>query len=525
VQPTTVQPRDSATAAPLPAEAEKPHTESGLALLSEGDQVLSTSLVSVGLMTSDQMQEALRYGKENHRDLRQSVLELNFIGPEKLNELAFERITNLALGNGMAAHGDVGSGVPAVATTPLSPDRVKFERDVRNELRELAATATLPDLLAHVLERALESRATDIHFDPRENGLRVRYRIDGQLQDILDVDPSLMTALASRIKVMSNLNIVERRHSQDGRITIQHQNRPRDLRVCTFPTALGEKIVIRVYEILTDAPSFEHLGMSALQAEQLSRIVARPYGAVLVAGPVGPGKTSTLYNCLGKINSPALNIMTIEDPIENRIEGINQTQVDNRGDLRFADGLKAMLRQDPDVIMIGEIRDDETARIGIRASLTGVLVFSTIHASDSPSTIGNLYNYGIPGYQISSSLLAVVSQRLLRKICPYCRVSYTADAKVLAALELNPEEHEGLVLHKGLGCPACFQTGYHGRTGIFEIMEVGEELRELIFQQIPKDILRRVAIDLGMQTLKSAAVDKILEGTTTVEEAYRVVLM
>jgi type IV pilus assembly protein PilB len=193
--------------------------------------------------------------------------------------------------------------------------------------------------------------------------------------------------------------------------------------------------------------------------------------------------------------------------------------------MRFSDGLRSMLRQDPDVIMIGEIRDDETARIGIRASLTGVLVFSTIHASDSPSTIGNLYNFGIPGYQLSNSLLGIVSQRLIRKICPYCRVNYQADAKIMAALELDPEEHEGLMLHRGVGCAACFQTGYLGRTGIFEIMEIGEEIRELIFQQIPKDVLRRVAVDMGMQTLKSSAVDKILDGTTTVEEAYRVVSM
>jgi type II secretory ATPase GspE/PulE/Tfp pilus assembly ATPase PilB-like protein len=240
---------------------------------------------------------------------------------------------------------------------------------------------------------------------------------------------------------------------------------------------------------------------------------------------VGAGKTSTLYSCLGKVNEPSRNIMTIEDPIEHRIPGINQMQIDPRGELRFSDGLKAMLRQDPDVIMIGEIRDDETAKIGIRAALTGVLVFSTIHASDSPGTISNLSTFGIPGYQLSSSLLAVVSQRLIRKICPYCRVSYPADAKVLAALELDPEQHEGLTLQRGVGCPACFQTGFLGRTGVFEIMDINETIRELIFQQIPKDILRRVAVDLGMRTLKSSAVDKVLEGVTTVEEVYRVVAM
>ena len=478
-------------------------------------------LIQSGLITMDQLQAAQLYSVENHRDLRQAILELNLISAERLNALAFERLTALAGGNG--------SAVPAVERRsrqrPLLPDQAKQQRDIRNELRELAATATLSDLVGQILERGFDSRATDIHFDPQEHGLRIRYRVDGQLQDVLELDMATATPVISRIKVMSNLNIVERRHSQDGRITIQHLNRPRDLRVATFPTALGEKIVIRIHEVLTDGHGFERLGLSPAQSEQMGKLIARPYGAVLVAGPVGSGKTSTLYNCLGKVNSPTRNVMTIEDPIEYRIAGVNQTQVDSRGDMRFSDGLRAMLRQDPDVIMIGEIRDDETARIGIRASLTGVLVFSTIHASDSPSTIGNLYNFGIPGYQLSNSLLGIVSQRLIRKICPYCRVNYQADAKIMAALELDPDEHEGLMLHRGVGCAACFQTGYLGRTGIFEIMEVGEELRELIFQQIPKDVLRRVAVDLGMQTLKSSAVDKILDGTTTVEEAYRVVSM
>ena len=244
-----------------------------------------------------------------------------------------------------------------------------------------------------------------------------------------------------------------------------------------------------------------------------------------MAGPVGAGKSTTLYTCVTKVNSPTRNLMTIEDPSEKRVAGVNQTQVDTRSDMGFSEGLKAMLRQDPDVIMIGEIRDEETATIGIRAAMTGVLVFSTIHGSDSASTIGNLYNFGIPGYQLSNSLLAIVSQRLIRKICPYCRVATQAEPKVLRALELDPEEHGDLTIYRGMGCPSCFQTGYLGRTGIFEIMEVTDELRELIFQQIPKDVLRRMAVDLGLQTLKQSAVDKIIEGVTTVEEAYRVVSM
>jgi type IV pilus assembly protein PilB len=489
--------------------------------LSPADEALVQALIKRGLFTSDQVRSAQQYGAEHGRDLRQSILELNLISPDLLNQLAFERLATLAKGEPERV---LTPKLPApVQTLPLSPDRSQHHRDVRKELQESTLTAPLPELVGQIFQRAFDCRATDIHFDSQETGLRVRYRIDGQLQDILFIEPAMATAMISRMKVMSNLNIVERRHPQDGRISIMHHNRPRDLRVATYPTIYGEKIVIRIHEVLTAIVGFTHLGMSQEQAVAIDRLIAQPYGAVLVAGPVGAGKTSTLYNCLERINSPLRNVMTIEDPIEHRIPGVNQTQVNSQGDMGFSEGLRSMLRQDPDVVMIGEIRDEETARIGIRAALTGVLVFSTLHGSDSPSTISNLYNFGIPGYQLSSSLLAIVSQRLIRKICPYCRVTFKADEKVMMGLELDPDEHRELQLHRGLGCPACFQTGYMGRTGVFEIMMVGEELRDLIFQQIPKDVLRRVAVDLGMRTLKQSAVDKILDGTTTVEEVYRVV--
>jgi type IV pilus assembly protein PilB len=485
---------------------------------SPAEEALIQVLLRKGLLNREQVHAAQSYGAERRRDLRQSILELNLLTPERINELAFEHLAQMAKGDASA-----GTLLATLAATPLSPDRTQQQRDVRKELEEFAATAALPELVSQILERACDCRATDIHFDPQENGLRVRYRIDGQLQDILFLEPGLAVPVTSRLKIISNLNIVERRHSQDGRITIRHANRTRDLRLATFPTSFGEKLVVRIHEVLTDVKGFEHLGMSARQGETLDRLLVQPYGAILVAGPVGAGKTSTLYHCLERINAPTRNVMTIEDPIEHRIPGVNQSQVNSPGEMSFGEGLRAMLRQDPDVIMIGEIRDEETARIGIRAALTGVLVFSTLHGSDAPSTISNLYNFGIPGYQLSSSILAIVSQRLVRRVCPYCRITIPADAKMIAALELEPDEHPDLHLHRGLGCPACFQTGYLGRTGIFEIMEVGEELRDLIFQQIPKDVLRRVAVDLGMQTLKQSAVEKVLEGTTTVEEVYRVV--
>jgi type IV pilus assembly protein PilB len=489
------------------------------------DAILAAVLVKNGVLTADQIEEARRYAEEHRREFKQAILEMNLISPERLNQLAFERLRALAQPEPPAA--DAGPAATEAAGSKamlVLPDRNQIQRDIRKELQDLTQTVPVPELIGQILERAIDCRATDIHFDSLDNGLRVRYRIDGQLQDILFIESSVAAAALSRVKVMSNLNIVERRHSQDGRITIMYNGKPRDLRVATFPTIYGEKIVIRIHEVLTDVVGFHHLGMNKSQAEALDRLIVQPYGAVLVAGPVGAGKTSTLYNCLERINSPLRNVMTIEDPIEHRMPGVNQTQVGSGpGDMSFSEGLRAMLRQDPDIVMIGEIRDEETARIGIRAALTGVLVFSTLHGSDAPSTISNLYNFGIPGYQLSSSLLAIVSQRLVRKICPNCRVCFTPDEKLLLSLELDPDEHQGAELFRGTGCPACFQTGYIGRTGVFEIMMIGEELRDLIFQQIPRDVLRRVAVDLGMRTLKQSAVDKILEGVTTVEEVYRVV--
>lgn len=502
------------------------HNSQTASAASSEDAILAAVLVKNGVLTEDEIEEARRFAEEHRRDFKQAILEKNLISPERLNQLAFERLRALA---------DAPTPTPDAATTPapapsdskaviVLTDRNQVQRDVRKDLQGLSQTASVPELVGQILERAIDCRATDIHFDPIDNGQRIRYRIDGQLQDIVFIEPAVAAAAGSRIKVMSNLNIVERRHSQDGRITIMYNNKPRDLRVATFPTIYGEKIVIRIHEVLTDVVGFHHLGMSKGQAEVMDRLITQPYGAIFVAGPVGAGKTSTLYNSLERINSPLRNLMTIEDPIEHRMPGVNQTQVGGGpGEMSFSEGLRALLRQDPDIVMIGEIRDEETARIGIRAALTGVLVFSTLHGSDSPSTISNLYNFGIPGYQLSSSLLAIVSQRLVRKICPNCRTCYTPDENLILSLELDPDEHRGIQFHRGVGCPACFQTGYIGRTGVFEIMVVSEELRDLIFQQIPRDVLRRVAIDLGMRTLKQSAVDKILEGVTTVEEVYRVV--
>ena len=509
----------------------------------EAEQALGSWLVQDGAISPAQLLAAQGYGRDHKLDLRQALLKLRLVDDAKIRSaLAAPRpaASNRQAGVLVAAEPAPPPAEPAegkaaglipVASDPLAPrpdqipDLARRERDIRAELKVIAASAASPDLVAQIFERAFETRATDIHFDPQDSFLRIRYRIDGQLHDVLELDPALATSLISRLKVMADLNIVERRHAQDGRIQFRHGEQIRDLRMATIPTVLGEKVVVRVHETMTQEYGFDLLGLNAAQTEALTKLCAKPYGAVLVAGPVGAGKTTTLYTCLSRVNTPARNVMTIEDPIERRMLGINQVQVDSRIDMTFGSGLKAMLRQDPDVVMIGEIRDEETAHIGIRAALTGVLVFSTIHAADAPSTLGNLYDFKIPGYMLSNTLLAVISQRLLRKICPHCKVTYPAEEEQLALLDLDPNDHPSVLLARGEGCPACFNTGYLGRSGIFEIMEINDTLRELIFQQISKDVLQRVAVDLGMRTLKQAAVDKVLQGATPLEEVFRVVPM
>ena len=506
------------------------------------EQALGALLIQDGLINSDQLRAVRQYCVQQKIDLRQAILKLKLVPIDQLTKLLSERVPQIleAVDENLpvVARGsesrqgestELSKNAPAVGETGIEsaaafPSELALpDRNVRGELREIAATAGPVDLVTEILGRACDCRATDVHFDPQENHIRVRYRIDGQLHDVLDLDSGIATALVSRLKVMANLNIVERRHAQDGRITIRYKERTRDLRIATIPTVLGEKVVVRIHDALNEAVSFDQLGLNSRESELLTSLCHKPYGAVLVAGPVGAGKTTTLYSCLGRINLPTKNVMTIEDPIEHRISGVNQTQVDSKALVGFSEGLRAMLRQDPDVIMIGEIRDQETAQIGIRAAMTGVLVFSSIHAADSPGTIGNLYEFKIPGYLLSNTLLGIVSQRLMRKICPSCRTLYEPDEKVFSLLGLDPADYPGLVLAKGTGCASCFQTGYLGRTGIFEIMEVGEVLRELIFQQISKDVLRKVAMELGMQTLRQSAVDKVLQGLSTVEEVYRVV--
>jgi len=404
------------------------------------------------------------------------------------------------------------------------PMTIEVEKDGK-KLREMVGTTTIINLVNSIIEGAVNSRATDIHLDPQVNGLRVRYRIDGMLHDVMNIPVSQGPAVVSRVKIMSDLDIINRMHPQDGHIKMKIKDNMQDMRVATIPTTLGEKVTIRLMSETNVLTGLGQLGLEPQQLKILDKLVAKPYGLLLATGPVGSGKTTTLYSCLNKVNILTKNVMTIEDPVEYKLMGTNQIQVNLRTNFDFAEGLRAMLRQDPNTIMVGEIRDGETAKIGVRAALTGVLVFSTMHANEASGVVSNLYNYGIPGFLVSNALIGVVSQRLVRKICENCKESYKPDKDLIKQMALPSREVEGLEFSRGRGCAKCFRTGYLGRTGVYELMEVDEVIKDLIFRMTTKEVIRQVAIDMGMQTLKYSTFNKVKEGITTVEEYFRIVFI
>ncbi len=380
------------------------------------------------------------------------------------------------------------------------------------------------NLVDTILTNAIRVRATDIHIDPQVEGLRVRYRIDGVLHDVLQVPPASASGVVTRIKVMANLDIVERRLPQDAHLTVRTQDRSVNMRVASVPTELGQKLVLRVLDEARVIAGLGRLGLEDEQRELVEDFLTKPYGMLLAVGPVGSGKTTTLYTCMSQVNAPGKNLMSIEDPVEYRLQGANQLQVFRRIGFDFAAGLRAILRQDPDVIMVGEIRDDETAKTAIRAALTGVFVMSTMHAQDAPATVSALFNFGIPGFLASTALLGIVAQRLVRRICPQCKTDYKPTTALLKQLGL-PTKGGGRprAFYRGQGCDHCFHTGYYGRTGIFEVLPMSEEIKDLVFRETVKEVLAQVARDLGLQTLSQSGLNRVVDGTTTVEEYFRVI--
>jgi general secretion pathway protein E len=373
-----------------------------------------------------------------------------------------------------------------------------------------------------MLSQAVRHNVSDIHIEPYQNSLKIRQRLDGLLYDMFTPPKHVQSALTSRIKLMARMNIAEKRLPQDGRIEIKVGNKDIDIRVSTLPTAFGERVVLRLLDKSTVRMSLTDLGMSQERLTIFSRIIKAPNGIVLVTGPTGSGKTTTLYAALSAINRVDINIITVEDPIEYRIPGIGQVQVNPKIDLTFASGLRSIVRQDPDVILIGEIRDLETAEIAIQSALTGHLVFSTLHTNDAPSTITRLRDMGVESFLIASSINAILAQRLIRIICPACREPYEPDPQEVAGIGLTMEMLKGQPVYRGRGCEECRNTGYRGRTGIHEFMIMDDEIKRLVLKTSDASALRRHAQTGGMTTLLQDGAAKVLAGVTSIEEVFRV---
>ncbi len=382
------------------------------------------------------------------------------------------------------------------------------------------------EIVRHILSFSVKSRASDIHIEPQEKSTRVRYRIDGILQEKLTTPRELHDALVSRIKILSGMKIDEKRIPQDGRFNFSTDEEEVDLRVSTLPTTWGEKIVIRLLKKSGGIPDLTELGLRGRALKNLGDSIIRPHGIILITGPTGSGKTTTLYSIIQRINTPKINIMTLEDPIEYKIAGVNQVQVNPGAGLTFASGLRSFLRQDPNVILVGEIRDQETADLAIQASLTGHLVFSTLHTTDASGALPRMLDMGAEPYLLASSITAIMAQRVLRKIHPSCRIDYTPDEKIVNEIKLtlgNLWKPMGEVkFYKGQGCSECGNTGYYGRIGVFEVLPVSEKISRLILERASSSDIESAAKDEGMVTMKQDGYMKVVEGVTSIEEVLRV---
>ena len=391
-----------------------------------------------------------------------------------------------------------------------------------SKLEAAGEDAPVVRLVNLVLTEAVRSGASDIHIEPYEKSLRCRYRIDGVLHEVQSPPRSLSAAISSRIKIMSSLDIAERRLPQDGRIKIKVLGKEIDLRVSVCPVQFGEKIVMRILDSSNLSLDLPKLGFEDDILPKFEKAIVEPYGLVLVTGPTGSGKSTTLYSALHYINNPDVNISTIEDPVEYNLPGINQVNARATIGLTFTAGLRSFLRQDPDIIMVGEIRDKDTAEIAINAALTGHLVFSTLHTNDAPGAVTRMGNMGVEPFLITSTVHCVVAQRLLRRICKDCKEAYEATPELLEELNIKPNAGETITLHRGVGCATCSSTGYKGRMAIHEVMVLSDEFKKGVLQRRPSTELKKLARESGMQTLRECGVKKILKGLTTVEELLRV---
>ncbi|AQQ70114.1 Type II traffic warden ATPase [Limihaloglobus sulfuriphilus] len=390
-----------------------------------------------------------------------------------------------------------------------------------DEIRELAESNPVKKLLNLVLLQAIRDKAADIHFEPFEESYQLRYRIDGVLYNMVPPPKHIAVALSSRIKVMAELNIAERRLPQDGRIPLVVNGNQVDLRVSILPTMFGESVVLRILDRSQVDLNLDQLGLSSDNREHISQLIHRPNGIVLVTGPTGCGKTTTLYSALHELNTIDRKLITTEDPVEYDIQGVHQVQIRDDIGLSFAACLRSILRQDPDIILVGEIRDFQTAQISVEAALTGHLVLSTLHTNDAPSVIARLLDLGLEKFLVTATVEGVVAQRLVRKICSNCKREYEPDEKQLAELGLTPEDIQGKTFYYGKGCDMCNNTGYRGRVGIFEIMVLTDDMRELIMDDASTNVLRQEAKKNGMVQLRENGLDAIFNGITTIDEVLK----
>lgn len=390
-----------------------------------------------------------------------------------------------------------------------------------DKLKNLAEEAPIIKIVNLIIMQAIQEKASDIHVEPEESNLKVRFRIDGVLHEALTIPKNLQAAVLSRIKIMSELNIATKRVPQDGRFRINVDNGSIDLRISTLPTMHGENIVMRLLDSSSIMIGLEQLGFNEKNLEQFKSLIVRPHGIVLVTGPTGSGKTTTLYSALNTINKPDVNIITVEDPVEYQLKMIRQSQINPKAGLTFASGLRSILRQDPDIIMVGEIRDLETAEIAVQAALTGHLVFSTLHTNDAPSSLTRLMDMGVEPFLIASSVIGIVAQRLVRKICDNCKEAFTPSDEVFKEIGI-PRPEGDIKFYRGKGCKSCKNTGYKGRKGIYEMLIPNEKMRDMILQKAPSGQIKRVSQEMGLKTLREDGLEKVLSGMTTIDEVIRV---
>jgi type IV pilus assembly protein PilB len=405
---------------------------------------------------------------------------------------------------------------------------IDVSEDDENDLtkvKEIVDDAPIVKFVNLLITQAIADRASDIHIEPTERDLRVRFRIDGVLHEMMRSPKSIQAGVLSRLKIMAELDIAERRVPQDGRLSVQTGGRKIDLRVATLPTVWGEKIVMRVLDNTTAMLKLADLGFADANYRRWEESFTKPYGMLLVTGPTGSGKSTTLYSTLNIVNKPEVNVITVEDPVEYRLPGINQVQANPKAGLTFARALRSILRSDPDIVLLGEIRDHETAQIAIEAALTGHLVLSTLHTNDAPSAVNRLIEMGIEPFLVGSALDCVLAQRLARRLCSKCKEPYEPTREEMAGFRWPWPEDEALpTLHRAVGCSACSKTGYKGRLALHEVMAISEDIERLAVQRASADAIGSIAREQGMRTLREDGLDKVLQGVTSIEEILRVVV-